>query len=484
MSHQSQLVLLIGSSGYVGGRLLRALEAAGWPVRCLARRPEFLKPRVAKTTQIVAGDVHDPHSLRAALQGVHTVYYLMQAATSSEFSDQQERWAATGFAEAARATGVQRILYLGGLASQRQLLDPLARIQDVGSILRDSGVPTIGFHASIIIGSGSLAFEMVRALVDRIPVMVTPRWVRTQTHSIAIEDVIAYLLAALEVPETVVGTFEIGGQEATSFRDIMKEYGRQKGLKRIIIPVPVLAPRLSSLWLGLVTPIYPRVSRKLIESLRGEPRESETPASEVFRIKPRGYREAITRALKYEDQELAQTRWSDALSSKAFVPSWGGTRFGSRLIDSRMAHVPYSPAEVFRPIQRIGGETGWYYGNWLWQLRGFIDLLQGGVGMRRGRRHPQLLAVGETVDFWRVEAMEPDRLLRLVAEMNLPGRAWLQFEIERDGSGSVVRQTAIFDPLGIRGLLYWYSVYPLHQFIFTGMLRGIAKAAQGQAARG
>ena len=251
-----------------------------------------------------------------------------------------------------------------------------------------------------------------------------------------------------------------------------------------MIPVPVFAPRLSSLWLGLVTPLSPRVGRKLIESLRGEAVGKEVPAPEMFPVKPRGFREAIARALRNEDQELAQTRWSDALSSKGFVSSWGGVRFGSRLVDSRTAHVPYSPAEVFLPIQRIGGSNGWYYANWLWHLRGFIDLLQGGVGVRRGRRHPERLAVGETVDFWRVEAMEPDRLLRLFAEMNLPGRAWLQFEIEPDESGSTVRQTAIFDPVGVLGLLYWYSVYPLHQFIFAGMLREITKAAEPRSARG
>ena len=481
MRSQKQLVLLTGPSGYIGGRLLRALEAAGWPLRCLSRRPEFLRPRVEKTTQIVEGDVREPRSLPAALQGVYAAYYLMQATSSSESSEQEERWAATGFAEAARTAGVRRIIYLGGLAGHRQRLDPLARILDVGTILRSSGVPTIEFLASIIIGSGSLSFEMIRALVDRLPVMLTPRWVQAHTHSIAIEDVVAYLLAALEVPEKTSGVYEIGGSETISYRDIMKEYAHQKGLKRVMISVPVLVPRLSSAWIGLVTPIYPRVGRKLIEALQRGTAMRETQASETFRVTPRGFGEAITRALKNEDQDFAQTRWSDALSSRGAIPSWGGVRFGSRLIDSRSAHVPYSPPAVFRPIQRIGGPTGWYYANWLWQLRGFIDLLQGGAGMRRGRRHPEMLAVGETVDFWRVEAIEPDRLLRLSAEMNLHGRAWLQFEIEPDGAGSIIRQTAIFDPLGIRGLLYWYSIYPFHGLIFSGMLRGITKAARSRA---
>ncbi len=470
--------MLIGSTGYVGGRLLKALEDAGWPVRCLARQPEFLRPRVAATTEIVQGDVLDRRSLDAALEGVDTAYYLMHSMASGESFEKQDHRAATAFAEAARAAGIRRIIYLGGLGSGGQLSSHLASGQEVGNILNESGVPTLEFRASIIIGSGSLSFEMIRPLVDRLPVMIVPRWVRTRTQSIAIEDVIAYLLAGLQLEWSGNGVFEIGGADRSSYLDIMKEYARQRGLKRLMIPVPVLTPRLSSLWLGLVTPIYARVGRKLIEGLRTATVVRENSASEVFGVKPRGFREAIERALRNEDHEIAQTCWSDAISSKGLIPSWGGVRFGSRLVDSRAMHVPYPPAEAFRSIQRIGGANGWYYANWLWQLRGLMDLLMGGVGMRRGRRHPELLAAGETVDFWRVEAIEPDRLLRLFAEMKVPGRAWLQFEIEPNGQGSTIRQTAIFDPVGLRGLLYWYSVYPLHQFIFEGLLRGIAKAAQ------
>jgi uncharacterized protein YbjT (DUF2867 family) len=482
MVDNAKLVLLTGATGYVGGRLLKALEAAGWQVRCLARHPEFLQPKVAKTTQVVKGDVLDPQSVQAAMEGVHMAYYLVHSMASGAAFEEADRRAATGFAYAARKAGVQRIVYLGGLGSDDQLSSHLASRQEVGRILRESGVPTIEFRASIIIGSGSLSFEMIRALVDKLPIMIIPRWARTRTQCIAIEDVIAYLMATLAVPWADGGVFEIGGADQSSYLDVMKEYARQRSLRRIMISVPVLTPWLSSLWLGLVTPIYAKVGRQLIEGLRSETVVKENSAPEVFGVRPRGFREAISRALENEEQEFAQTRWSDALSSKGFVSTWGGVRFGSRLVDSRTVHVPYPLAQAFRPIQRIGGQTGWYYGNWLWGLRGFIDLGLGGVGMRRGRRHPKLLAPGETIDFWRVEAIEPNHLLRLFAEMKLPGRAWLQFEVKPEGAGSTIRQTAIFDPAGVIGLLYWYALYPVHNIIFSGMLRSIAKAVEKQCA--
>jgi hypothetical protein len=338
-------------------------------------------------------------------------------------------------------------------------------------------VPTIEFRASIIIGSGSLSFEMVRALVEKLPVMITPRWVRSRAQPMSIEDVIGYLTKALELDDDNSYVFEIGGADQVSYKGIMREYARQRGLRRIMIPVPVLTPRLSSLWLGLVTPIYSRVGRQLIEGVKNDTVVRDDRAMRVFDIRPRGIRQAIERALSNEEQEFAETRWPDALSSRGSPSTWGGERFGSRIVDSQTIALSQEPATAFAPIRRIGGETGWYYANWLWRLRGFADLLLGGAGMRRGRRSQESLAPGDTVDFWRVEAFEPDRLLRLVSEMKLPGRAWLQFEVEEDESGSVVRQTAIFDPVGLTGLIYWYGLYPIHRAVFKGMLRGIAKAA-------
>lgn len=477
------LILLTGATGYVGGRLLRALETAGHRLRCLARRPEFLRPRVQASTEIVQGDALHPASLRTPLSSVHTAYYLVHSMGSGADFEEMDRRAAKNFAAVAAEAGVRRIVYLGGLGRGDELSPHLASRQETGRILRESGVPTLEFRASIIIGSGSLSFEMIRALVEKLPVMVTPRWVKTHTQPIAIEDVIAYLVAALEVEVSERRVFEIGGAEVVSYRDLMKEYARQRGVRRWMISVPVLTPWLSSLWLGLVTPVYVQVGRELIEGVRNETVVESDAALETFSLRPRGIREAMARALKNEDHEFAETRWSDALSSRGPVRSWGGVKFGSRIVDSRAVRVEVPPWQTFRPVQRIGGGTGWYFADWLWRLRGWLDLLVGGVGMRRGRRDPEHLLPGDTVDSWRVEAFEPGRLLRLCAEMKLPGRAWLQFEVEARGPGSVLHQTAIFEPIGVSGLLYWYGLYPLHTVVFDGMLRGLARAA-GSSGRG
>jgi len=319
---------------------------------------------------------------------------------------------------------------------------------------------------------------MIRALVQRLPVMICPRWVAVKAQPIAVEDVIAYLMKALQLPEGEGAVYEIGGADQVSYGGIMQEYARQCRLRRWMVPVPVLTPRLSSLWLGLVTPVYARIGRKLIDSLRTPTLVRDPSALAVFGIAPMGLKEAIARALVNEDHEFAQTRWSDALSSTGNAPSWGGVRFGTRIVDSRTLQVSVAPAAAFAPIRRVGGPTGWYFANFLWQARGACDLLVGGVGLRRGRRDPQTLAVGDVLDFWRVEACEPDCSLRLAAEMKVPGRAWLQFEVEPTPGGSIIRQTAIFDPAGLAGLLYWYALYPAHRWIFAGMLRGIAAAAE------
>jgi uncharacterized protein YbjT (DUF2867 family) len=481
MPTESPLILLAGATGYVGGRLLAELESKGRRLRCLARRPAYLRARVAPSTEVAQGDVLDPASLRAAMAGVDTAFYLVHSMSSGAAFEQNDRRAAEAFAAAARECGVRRIVYLGGLGHGEKLSGHLASRQQVGRILRESGVPTIEFRAGIIIGSGSLSFEMIRALVEKLPVMTAPRWVRTLTQPIAIEDVIAYLAASLDVEVTESVIFEIGGADRVSYLDLLKEYARQRGLKRLIIPVPVLTPWLSSLWLGLVTPLYARVGRELIEGLRNETVVRDERALEVFPLRPRGMRQAIARALNCEDREIALTRWSDAVSSLGERGGWGGARFGSRIVDSRAIHVPVPPEAAFPPIERIGGKTGWYYANWLWRLRGFIDILAGGAGIRRGRRDPEKLLPGDTVDCWRTEAVEPGRLLRLAAEMKMPGRAWLQFELTPENSGTSIRQTALFDPFGLAGLLYWYALYPAHRLVFAGMLRGIAKAAARSA---
>lgn len=476
------LILVAGATGYVGGRLLRVLEAKDHRLRCLARRPEFLRPRVRPSTEVVKGDVLDSESLRAALEGVDTAYYLVHSMAAGRAFAEVDRKAAEAFAAAARRAGVQRIIYLGGLGSGTHLSPHLASRQETGRILRESGVPTLEFRASIIIGSGSLSFEMIRALVEKLPIMITPRWVESKAQPIAIEDVVAYLMAAPDIPASASQVYEIGGTDQVSYMDLMREYARQRRLRRWMIPVPVLTPWLSSLWLGLVTPVYARVGRELIEGVRNDTVVQGNTALEAFSIRPRGIAESIARALRHEDHEFAQTRWSDALSSQGPSRPWGGVKFGSRLVDSRSTRVAAPPTKAFRAVQRIGGDTGWYYADWLWRLRGFLDLLVGGAGLRRGRRHPLWLAPGDTVDCWRVEAFEPGRLLRLSAEMKLPGRAWLQFEVAGDEGGSTIRQTALFDPVGAVGLLYWYGLYPVHALVFGGMLKGLARAARSEPA--
>jgi len=471
------LCLVTGASGYVGGRLVQELEARGERVRCLARRPEYLKARVGDQTEVVRGDVLDPDSLPRGMAEAEVAYYLIHSMGSAGDFESRDRKAALHFAKAAREAGVGRIVYLGGLGREPGLSRHLRSRQEVGQILRESGVPTVELRASIVIGSGSLSFEMVRALVRKLPVMITPRWVSQPAQPLAVEDLIAYLVSAahVELGESVV--VEIGGADRVSYMDIMKEFARQRGLRRVMIRVPVLSPRLSSLWLGLVTPVYARVGRELVDSIQNATTVEDDSARRLFPdVRPRGIREAIARALLNEDREFAVTRWSDALSSGAAPRQWGGTVLGSRIVDSRSVRVARTPREAFTPVRRIGGRTGWYYGNLLWRLRGFLDILAGGVGVRRGRRDPENVVPGDALDFWRVEAIEPDALLRLSAEMRLPGRAWLQFEVEPDGEGSILRQTALFDPHGLFGLLYWYALYPLHQLVFAGMLRGIVKA--------
>jgi uncharacterized protein YbjT (DUF2867 family) len=478
-------VLLTGASGYVGGRLLPRLEKRGLLVRCLARRPEFLAERVGPKTEVVEGDVLREESLLPALKGVHAAYYMVHSmgSASREDFEEQDRLGAQNFARAALAAGVRRIVYLGGLGDEDSDLSPHLRSRhEVGRTLRASGVPVIEFRASIVLGSGSLSFEMLSALVERLPAMVTPRWVHVTAQPIAISDLLAYLEAALDLETEESRIYEIGGADRVSYGGLMREYARQRGLRRVMIPVPVLTPRLSSLWLGLVTPLYARVGRDLIESICHETVVRDDRARRDFAIQPIGVQAAIANALANEDRELAETRWSDAISAAGTDPglfgSYGGVRRGRRLADSRECKVDVPPAEAFAPIRRIGGRAGWYAFDWLWRLRGFIDLLVGGVGMRRGRRDPERLRVGDSVGWWRVEAYEPDHLLRLRAEMKLPGRAWLEFEVTPTNRGSTVRQTAVFDPTGLLGLLYWYGVYPLHAAVFRGMLVGIVRAVQ------
>jgi len=471
-------ILVTGATGYVGGRLLAEFERRGRPVRCLARNPEALRSRIAPSTELVRGDALDPASVRAALSGIETAYYLVHSmGAAADFAD-LDRTAARTFGDAARDAGVRRIVYLGGLGDAGDDLSAHLRSRhETGDVLRESGVAVIEFRASIVIGSGSLSFEMVRALTERLPVMVCPRWVAIQAQPIAIEDVLSYLIAALDLPDGPSRTFEIGGPDVVSYGDIMREYARQRGLRRLMIPVPLLTPHLSSLWLALVTPLYARVGRKLIGSIRNATVVRDHQALQVFPIRPRGLRESIRRALSSADSPAGANRWSDSRSAGVDAVA-RPHRATTTLSDERETLVNAPVSAAFAPIRRIGGEAGWYCANGLWRLRGWMDLLAGGVGMRRGRRDPESCVPGDPVDFWRVEAFEPDHLLRLEAEMKLPGRAWLEFSVDPvTDTVSRIRQVARFEPSGWLGRLYWYSLLAMHAVIFSGMLRGIATRA-------
>jgi uncharacterized protein YbjT (DUF2867 family)/ligand-binding SRPBCC domain-containing protein len=447
-------VLLTGATGYIGGRLLRRFEGGGRAVRCLVRHPGRLDAMVP-TTEIAHGDCLDERSLDRALAGVRVAYYLVHSMGRGADFAAVDRRAAETFARAAERANVRRIIYLGGLIDEASSASAHLRSRaETGEILRAGGVPVIEFRASVVIGAGSVSFEMIQALVERLPVMICPRWVETLTQPIAVDDVLAYLEAARDMPEDVRGIFEIGGPEVVSYGAMMRSVARLRGLRRLLLPVPVLTPHLSGLWLALVTPAQARVGRALVEGLKNATVVRSTAARETFRIEPMPLGAAIVKAI--------------------------GDGTAMRLkTDTRVVVVDVPPARAFAPIRRIGGTTGWYFGNVLWRARGWVDRCLGGVGMTRGRRDGEACAVGDTIDGWTVAAFEPDRRLRLSADLQLPGHGWLEFEVTPvdDGQRSMIRQTATFDPRGVMGRAYWYAILPIHNLMFGGLLRRIARHA-------
>ncbi|MFN9368502.1 MAG: SDR family oxidoreductase [Planctomycetia bacterium] len=471
-------VLLTGATGYVGGCLLAELERRGIAVRCLARRPEKLAGRTGPLTEVMAGDATDPADLARACAGIDVAYWLVHSMESGVDFERADRLAAERFATAARETGVGRIVYLGGLGADDDRLSAHLRSRhEVGAILRADGHDVVEFRASIIIGAGSFSFDLVRTLVERLPVMICPAWLATPTQPIAIGDVVAYLAAALDLPPAGPRIFEIGGPDKVSYGAIMREYARQRGLTRLLIPVPVLTPRLSSLWLKLVTPRYSKVGRKLIDGLKNPTVVTNEAALREFAIRPRNLATAVRDAMQTEDREFAGLRWADLADVEDLPQRYGGKQQGTRLVDHRHAVVAVAPDRAFAAIERIGGQHGWYACDWLWSLRGWIDRAIGGPGMSRGRRDPDRLEVGEPLDCWRVEACDRPRRLRLAAEMKMPGRGWLEFEVvPRDGTVTI-HQTAVFDPRGLGGLAYWYAIWPLHELVFRRMLAGIVRQA-------
>ncbi|MCY4076557.1 MAG: SDR family oxidoreductase [Acidobacteria bacterium] len=478
-------ILLTGATGCIGGRLLQALEARGDRVRCMTRHPGALAAQVGPGTGVVFGDCLDPASLAGPCAGIETAYYLVHSMGGTADFAAQDRAAAQHFGSAARAAGVRRIVYVGGLGAAAGLSRHLRSRHETGDVLRQSGVPVIELRSGIVLGPGSLSFELIRALVERLPAMLCPSWVRTPTQPIALADLVAYLVGVLDLPHGASRRFDVGGADVVSYDAIMREYARQRGLRRRLIPVPLLTPRLSSLWLGLTTPVYARVGRELVDGLRTATVVEDDAARTAFPIRPLGLRGAIARAIEEEDEAFTAQRWSAAALATGTALRWGGTRVRSRLVDSRAVDLPVAPAAAFAPIRRIGGDNGWYYGDWLWRLRGLVDRLAGGVGLGRGRRDAEHLAAGDTFDCWRVETCEPDERLRLAAEMKLPGRGWLDFEVTpREEGASTVRQTAVFDARGVWGRCYWHVLYPVHALLFAGLLRAIARRATREAGIG
>jgi uncharacterized protein YbjT (DUF2867 family) len=455
-------------------------------VRCLSRNPERLAGRPWPGVEVVKGDVSDPVSLEAALQGVQQAFYLVHAMGEDrpDFRGRDLRQALS-FAEVCAKAGVRRITYLGGLGDPtHHRSDHLASRQEVGAALKTFGVPVLEFRAAVIVGSGSASFEMLRHLTERLPFMITPRWVNTRCQPIGVRDVLAYLLESLEHPD-VEGIFEIGGGDVLDYRRMMLGYAEAQGLHRIIVPMNVPFPFLSVLWVDLVTPIPLALAAPLVEGMGTEVVVQDPRALTVFRVQPMTYREAVALALQRLDEDAVETTWASSLAGEP-----EGSTLGSHegmLLARHARHVKARPEAVFQAFCALGGENGWPAGNWLWQLRGLLDRALGGMGMRRGRRHPRELRVGDPVDFWRVEALEPDRLLRLRSEMKLDGHAWLQFTVRPEGTGSRLEQTAFFEPHGLLGLLYWYSVLPFHWFVFPGMihtLRRRAEAAMTESSQG
>ncbi len=478
---------MLGATGYIGARLVPRLAEAGWRVRAIGRNPAKLAGRPwagAPGVEIAAGDVFDRPGLEAALRGCQAAFYLVHSMNpqAADFAA-ADRKAAENMAAAAAAAGVGRIVYLGGLGEEAPGLSHHLRSRhEVGEILRRGAVPVTIFRAAMIIGSGSASFEILRYLVERLPVMITPRWIDTPCQPIAITNVLHYLVACLDCPDTVGNSFDIGTEEVSTYRELMRLYAEEAHLpRRWILPVPVLTPRLSSYWIHLVTPVPASLGRPLAEGLRNPVVCRDTAIRQLLPQPLLDCRTAIRLALEKLRLQQVESSWMDAGRvppvewSTGDDPRWAG---GTIFRDDRRMLVAASAKQCWPAVVGIGGKTGWYYADWLWRIRGAMDRVLGGPGIGRGRRDAQAVQAGDALDFWRVLAAEPDRRLKLVAEMKLPGEAALELLLTERADGSTeVRQCALFRPRGLLGLAYWYGVLPLHNLVFAGMLRGIARAA-------
>ena len=488
--NSQRLILVTGASGYVGGRLVRDLVSDKCAVRILVRdRAKIAEQPWAKEVDVVEGNANSSADLDRALAGVHTAYYLLHSINLGKDFDEIESAMARNFAVAAEKQGVKQIVYLGGIANDKNRSQHLASRMNTGAQLASGAVPVLELRAGIIIGSGSASFEMLRHLTHRLPIMTTPKWVSNLTQPISIRDALYYLRKAASLEKPVGKICDIGGKEVLSYADMMQKFAACSGLRRRwIIRVPVLTPKLSSLWIGFVTPVPTALARPLVGSLINE--TVADPKKTIDAIVPKppegliDVTTAINLALSRTSNNQVETRWSDATAPTApwqkaqSDPDWAG----EMILKDKRETLADAPIDcVWKSIEQIGGETGWYGADFLWWARGVIDRMVGGVGLRRGRRDPKHLRVGDGLDFWRVEQVEKEKVLRLYAEMILPGKAWLEFRIQQEGNQVRITQEATFSPRGLGGQLYWYVILPLHAFVFPTMLRNIVRSSKRKA---
>ena len=479
----SELILVTGATGYIGGRLVPRLLESGYRVRCLVRDGTRLQgfPWLAQV-EVIQGDALDRASLVEAMRNASSAYYLIHGMQGNKKDAGRDLSAARNFAEAGVQAGLERIIYLG------ELVDPTAHLSsylvsrnETGQILRQGRVPVTEFRAGMVVGSGSALFEMIRYLTERQPVLFCPQWFYSLAQPVAIRDVLAYLIATLKTPESIGEVIDIGGPTRLCYADMLRGYARERGLKRILLRTPFYTPRFSAYWVHMLTPIHWRIILPLIEGLHAEMIVHDDLAHRLFpNIHPLDFQTALHLALERVQSDTVETSWSDAL-----VVTQGNTRplilttTDGMMLERRHLVLDLPSAPVFRAFTGLGGERGWLYLNWSWEIRGWLDKLVGGVGLRRGRRHPDDLRVGEALDFWRVEAVEPDRIMRLRAEMKLPGKAWLEFQsIPLPAGNTQLTQTAYFAPRGLGGFFYWYLLYPIHSLIFSGLIRKVAGRAK------
>jgi uncharacterized protein YbjT (DUF2867 family) len=477
------LILVSGATGYIGGRLAPRLVEAGGRVRCLVRDAARMQGRPWQSrVEVMEGDAMHPDSLDPAFEGVHTAYYLIHGMKGGGPDGRHDLQMAHNFVAAAERQGVQRIIYLGELVDATARLSPYLRSRhETGYLLRQSPIPVTEFRAGMIIGSGSALFEMIRYLTEREPVLICPAWFFSTAQPVGVRNVLEYLIAALETPESMGKTIEIGGPTRLTYADMLLEYAAERGLKRRLIRTPFYLPRLSAYWVHLVTPIHWRSVLPLIEGLRANLIVHDDEAKRLFpEIRPMDFRAALRAALGRVLSDVVETSWSDAL-----VNSAGDTRpyrfevEEGMVIERRSTVLDVPASAVFQAYAGVGGERGWLFMDWAWALRGWADKAIGGVGIRRGRRHPDDIRPGESLDFWRVEAVEKNHLLRLRAEMKVPGKAWLEFESTSLPHGeTLLVQTAYYAPRGFLGFIYWYAMWPFHAFLFDGLIRQVAARAR------